>query len=138
LTILALDLGERWVGVAVSDPSDFLASPFKTVEVTKAGSLIEEILQIVEEKGVEKIVVGLPISMAGSWNNQTKSVNDFIIALSAYTDVPIFPVDERLSTVEAERRLIESGHRMARSKQRIDAVAATIILQAFLDSQRMT
>lgn len=137
MTILGLDFGERWVGFAVSDPSNFLASPLKTVQVIEVSSLIQDILQVVEERAVEKIVVGLPISMAGRWNIQTKSVNDFIVALSECTDIPIVPVDERLSTVEAERRLIESGHRRKRATRRIDAMAATIILQAFLDSQIM-
>ena len=137
MTILGLDFGKRWVGIAVSDPSNFLASPLKTIQVIEIGSLIENILQVVEERAVEKIVVGLPISMAGRWNSQTKSVNDFIVTLSGCTDIPIFSVDERLSTVEAERRLIESGYKMKRSKRRIDAMAATVILQAFLDSQVM-
>lgn len=135
--ILALDVGERRVGLAISDPTGLLASPFGVVE--RGPDDISDIARIAEDNEVVEIVVGLPITMSGESGAQAGRVRAFIRDLRRATDIPITTLDERLSTVQAERMLRDSG-RSARSRSRergrVDAAAAAVILQARLDSQR--
>ena len=135
--ILALDVGERRVGLAISDPTGLLASPFGVVE--RGPDDISDIARIAEDNEVVEIVVGLPITMSGEAGAQAGRVRAFIRDLRRVTDIPITTLDERLSTVQAERMLRDSG-RSARSRSRergrVDAAAAAVILQARLDSRR--
>ena len=135
--ILALDVGERRVGLAISDPTGLLASPFGAVE--RGPDDISDIARIAEDNEVVEIVVGLPISMSGESGAQAGRVRAFIRDLRRATDVSITTLDERLSTVQAERMLRDSGrsarHR-SRERGRVDAAAAAVILQARLDSRR--
>ena len=135
--ILALDVGERRVGLAISDPTGLLASPFGFVE--RGPDDISDIARIAEDNEVVEIVVGLPITMSGESGAQAGRVRAFIRDLRRVTDIPITTLDERLSTVQAERMLRDSG-RSARSRSRergrVDAAAAAVILQARLDSRR--
>lgn len=135
--ILALDVGERRVGLAISDPTGLLASPFGVVE--RGPDDISDIARIAEDNEVVEIVVGLPITMSGESGAQAGRVRAFIRDLRRVTDIPITTLDERLSTVQAERMLRDSG-RSARSRSRergrVDAAAAAVILQARLDSRR--
>jgi len=134
--VLGLDIGERWIGVALSDPSGTLASPLTRVSVTSTGATAEVICQLVNQYEVGRVVAGLPYSMNGSLGKQAQRVQDFLQALSLYLEVPIETWDERLSTVGAEQRMREAGVGKGKRKGKIDAAAATLILQGYLDRVR--
>jgi putative Holliday junction resolvase len=128
--ILGLDIGDRRIGVAMSDPRGILASPLAIIDRTDESSDISAILDIVERNQVGVVVVGLPFSMNGSIGPQAEKVQSFTQELSKHTKVPIEYRDERLTTVSAQRLL-----RMSRKGRRVrdDAIAAALILQGYLD-----
>ena len=128
---LGLDIGDKRIGVALSDPQGIIASPFTTIECSEETTDVAAIVGIVEQKGVEQIIVGLPRSMDGSIGEQAEKVKAFTEELRRQTKVPAEFRDERLSTVSA-KRLMREGKR-GRGKAGDDAVAAAIILQAYLD-----
>jgi len=134
--VLGLDIGERWIGVALSDPSGILASPLTRVGVTSSEATAEAICQLVRQYEVDRIVAGLPYSMDGSLGRQAQRVQDFLQTLSLYLEVPIETWDERLSTVGAEQRMREAGVGRGKRKGKIDAAAAALILQGYLDRAR--
>jgi len=130
--VLALDLGNR-VGVALSDPRGLLARPLL---VFKRGSRQEDftrIAHLVAEHQVEKVIVGLPLNMDGSEGPQAAWVRDYSAALAQALAVPVELWDERLTTVEAQEIFHAQGKRVDRS--RLDALAAAVILQSYLDAQ---
>ena len=144
---MALDVGDVRIGVAVCDPTGFLASPYTTIRVSHDEQQNWDAIQrLLEETGAEGIVVGLPISLDGQIHAQGQKVQSFAERLQSYISVPITFWDERLSTVEAERLRIDAvggksqrqaglGRGQSRRRQRgheIDALAATVILQEYL------
>lgn len=131
--VLGIDHGDVRIGVALSDPTAFLASSLCVIDSTNAG--LDQILALIAEHEVEKIVVGLPRNMNGSYGSATEKVRTFIEKLKARTTVPIFEWDERLSTVSAHHALREAGLNGKRRKGLVDKVAAQIILQNYLDAQ---
>ena len=137
MRIMALDVGDRRIGVALSDPTGLLATPLTAVDRKHAEpSDIDEIAGIAVENDVEAIIVGLPRSLSGQLGSQAKLVKTFVSELSARIDLPVSMVDERYTTVQAERMLRESGGQPSRDRGRVDASAAAVMLQAHLDSQR--
>ena len=138
MRILALDVGEKRIGVALSDPTGLLATPLTTIERKGQDSDIDAALRLATEHEVGEIVVGLPLSMSGRRGPQAGRVDAFVRALAERTDIPLKSVDERLSSVQAERMLRESGVEPSKNKARIDSAAAAIILQSYLDSMRIT
>ncbi len=141
MPILALDVGERRVGVALSDPSGAFALPLTAIRRTTLAADLDAVRALVQEYDAERIVVGLPISMSGNVSQQTMAVQDFADALAAAVAVPVDTWDERLSTAEAHR-LLRSEDTEAKSrrkkrpvdKARIDAAAAAVILQSYLNA----
>lgn len=129
---LGLDIGDRRIGVAMSDPEGILASPLTIISRTDESSDIAAILAIVAQNQVRVVVVGLPLSMNGSIGPQAEKVQDFARRLSRHAAVPIEFRDERLTTVDAKR--IIKMNRKDR-KTRDDAVAAALILQSYLDEK---
>ena len=134
MRILGMDVGDRRIGLALSDPTGMLASPFGFVE--RGPSDLADIMLIAEENEVVEIVVGLPLSLSGDSGVQAGKVRGFIMELRLQTDLPIKTVDERLSTVQAQDMLRQSGRRGRRDKGGLDAAAAAVILQAYLDYGR--
>lgn len=150
--LLALDVGSVRIGVAVSDATGFLASPYITLRVSRDEQQTWQAIQnLIDETEAEGVVVGLPISMDGQIHAQGQRVQSFAERLRPHITVPLVFWDERLSTVEAqrlltERGLDEAGKRQRRSgqhhsqkkrrkqNQEIDALAAAVILQDYLDS----
>ncbi len=130
-----MDVGEKRIGVAISDPTGVIASPLTTVEVQDEDDLAL-ILSIVSEHGVERVVVGLPRSLDGGIGPQAQRVRVFVDRLRQATKVVINEWDERLSTVAAQRTLRAGGSSRAKQKARRDEIAATIILQSYLDRMR--
>src|SRR5438132_7649078 len=151
--LLALDVGEARIGVAVSDATGFLASPYTTLHVSRnEAETWEAIRRLISETDAEGLVVGLPVSLDGQLYGQARRVQAFAERLKEHITIPLTFWDERLSTVEAERLLAqreqEQGKRYRvgggrqrsqtkrrRRQQEIDALAATVILQEYLDHQ---
>ena len=121
--------------MALSDPQGILASPFTIINRKDERLDIEAIIDIVNQKGVEQIIVGLPRSMDGSIGRQAEKVKVFTQELRNHTKVPVEFRDERLSTVSAKRLMQEVNTRKTREKARHDAIAAAIILQGYLDER---
>lgn len=137
--ILAIDFGERRIGLAVSDPTGTIGSPLPTLQ-RRAGKRppIAAILQLIAEHDVERIVVGLPLTLAGEESDWTREVREFGERLAARADRPVAFVDERLTSVMAERAVRSLGlsRRERERKERVDAASAVLILQAYLDGHR--
>lgn len=130
---LGLDVGDKRIGVALSDPDDILASPFTIINRSDETADIEAIIGIINEHQIKQIIVGLPRSMDGSIGKQAVKVKDFTQKLGNFTEVPIEFRDERLSTVAAKRLMQAVNAKKSKEKARYDAVAAAIILQGYLD-----
>ncbi len=133
--LLGLDIGRRRIGIALSDPSGLLASPSEVLELRGRQEGQDEVAALVEEHQVVRVVVGLPLLMDGTEGEESRWVRAWTERLRQRLAVPVVLWDERLSTVAAERALLESGMRRERRKQRRDAVAAALILQSYLDAQ---
>ena len=140
MRVLAIDVGQRRLGLAISDRIGMLARPLTTLGVTPADAVdrvAHEIARLAsEEDGLSEIVVGLPVSLDGSPNQQTARVSAFVDALRTRTSIPIVTGDERLTSREAESRLAVRERDWRKRKERIDATAAAIILQDHLDARR--
>jgi putative Holliday junction resolvase len=133
--VLGLDLGQSRIGVAVSDPDRRVAVPVGTVR-TGAPEDVKAIAAMARDYAVAEIVVGLPLSMSGRRGEAAALAERFAEALRGFLGIPVVLHDERLTTVEAERTLSGAGVRGRQRKEVIDQSAATIILQAYLDSRR--
>ena len=133
---MGLDVGERRIGVAIGDELDMISSPLTVVQ-RRDGDLVE-LRDLALEKGIDRIVVGLPTGLSGREGPQATVVREFadalVAALRPGTKVEFW--DERLTTAVAERTLRESGNRRRRRKGEVDAVAAAVILQGYLDARR--
>lgn len=129
----ALDIGDVRIGIATSDMLGIIASGCETY--TRKGGEIDYkyIADLCRDKQVDTIVIGLPINMDGTEGDRAQKSRIFAEELAAFTDIKKVFVDERLTTVQAERMLIQGGVRRDKRKQVIDKVAATIILQSYLD-----
>jgi putative Holliday junction resolvase len=131
--LIGLDLGTRTIGVAVSDTYRRVASPLETIRRTKFGADAARLLALAEGRAVAGLVLGLPRNMDGSEGPRAQSARAFARNLAALTGLPITFWDERLSTVAAERALLEADASRRRRAEVIDHVAAGYILQGFLD-----
>jgi putative Holliday junction resolvase len=134
MRVLALDLGERRIGVALSDPSGTLARPLTTLEHTTQAEDVAAIVALVAEHQVEMVLVGIPFTLRGEVGPQARRVERFTQALAAALPVPVQMWDERYTTLAAEEIMRQSGKGRRRGGPGVDAVAAAIILQEFLDS----
>ncbi len=131
MAILGLDVGEKRIGVALAN--GLLAIPLTVIDRTGEKADMEKLLALAREHGVERIVVGLPLLMNGSIGRQAEKVLAFSGALAKHVAIPVDTWDERLSTVSAERLLLDTGMKREKRKGKRDAMAASIILQAYLD-----
>ena len=131
---LGLDIGDKRIGVALSDSEEILASPLTTIIIDTDEKAIGTILELVDKNDVKRIVVGMPYSLDGTFGKQANKVMAFVEKLSRYTEVDIKIQDERLSTVAADRLMIEAGFKNSRRKEKRDSAAAAFILQGYLDS----
>jgi len=141
MRVLAVDVGERRIGLAISDISRTLARPLQTLTVRNAGDGVDQVTAeiahlLAEEDGLSTVVVGLPVHLDGSASEQTARVVAFIDALKMRTPLPIVTVDERLTSHEAESLLSERTRDWRERKARLDAVAAAVILQEYLETHR--
>ena len=135
MRIMGLDLGSKTIGVALSDPLTITAQVLTSIHRTALAKDLEAILGLVEDHQVEELVIGLPINMDGSRGGAVDKVETFIDHLSTRLNIKIIPWDERLSTVAAERILLEGDLSRAKRRKVIDRLSAAIILQGYLDSR---
>ena len=137
---MSIDYGDRRVGIALSDPMHTISYPLCVINQTSQNHLINDILKIVNEKEIEKIIIGLPISMSGQYSSQTKKVISFKeVLIKRLLDkdlkINIYTIDERLSSISAKKIMIQQGIKTGHNKGKIDQLSAAIILQEYLDSQ---
>lgn len=131
--VLGLDLGTKTIGLALSDVSRTVATPFDTIRRTKFIKDAEALLAVVREHGVAALIIGLPVNMDGSEGPRAQSTRAFVRSLTPLTDLPLVLWDERLSTAAAERALLDADASRKRRAEVIDKMAAAFILQGALD-----
>ncbi|WP_129629417.1 Holliday junction resolvase RuvX [Candidatus Oscillochloris fontis] len=134
--LLGLDVGERRIGVALSDALGMLASPLTTINANPRPQALTMIARLVREHEVQVIVVGLPLTLRGEIGPQAEQTRTFAQELEQHVGLPIMLFDERYTTTVAEQLLREMGVKPEKRKQQIDQVAASIILQDYLDHMR--
>jgi putative Holliday junction resolvase len=134
--ILALDVGSRRIGMAMSDPLGFTAQPLPTLHRTSPAADVAAIQRLVEREGVSTVVVGMPIRTTGQAGPEAERVEVFMARLAALLDCPVRRWDERFSTAEGARLLREHGVSARRAKMHLDRLAAQVILQSYLEANR--
>jgi len=137
MRILALDHGTRRIGVALSDEMKIIASPLEFIPAEPFDQVITRLGEIIRQKEVELILIGLPRNMDGTCGPAAQKVKDFIAALQSRLSTPMKTWDERLTSAQANRVLLEGNVRRDQRKQNVDKMAAAILLQSYLDSQSL-
>lgn len=132
---LGLDLGTKTLGLAISDRLGTIASPYKVLRYSDIFLLIEELIEIINKENVDELVLGLPKNMNGSLGFAAERSMNFKNMLEQKINIPIHLIDERLSTVEAEKVLISADMSRQKRKKVIDGMAAAIILDTFLNKK---
>ena len=132
--ILGIDYGEVRVGLSLSDLTQTIAQPFKTIMYKNINNLLDQLKEIIIENEVEKLVVGIPYNMKGEDTKQTLKVKEFISFLESNLSYDIELIDERLSSIEAEKTMHKMNVKTGHNKSDIDKIAASVILQEYLDS----
>jgi len=133
---IGIDYGERRIGLAKSDPTGLIASAYKTIVVKSIKRAVEEIVEDINQFGAVGVVVGYPLSPSGgSAGERCVMVDEFIARLEKKYTGPIYRFDERFSSAEAEDIIHQHNKKIGRDKERVDRMAAAIILQRFLDEQ---
>ncbi|MBW4594018.1 MAG: Holliday junction resolvase RuvX [Brasilonema angustatum HA4187-MV1] len=136
VSALGLDFGRKRIGVAGCDRTGLIATGITTIERTSFDRDVEQIRQLVNQRQVQILIVGLPYSMDGSLGFQARQVQKFTTRLAKVLKLPVEYVDERLTSFQAEQMLIAENRSPSRHKQLIDRKAASIILQQWLDTRR--
>ncbi|MEA4919582.1 MAG: Holliday junction resolvase RuvX [Clostridiaceae bacterium] len=136
MRVMAIDLGDVRTGVAISDITGFLAGRSVTITERDREKLIGLLLDIIEKEKPSEIVLGLPINMNGTEGPRAQKSRDFGKMLSDRCGIPVFYTDERGSSITANRILSDAGKKRGKQRCQVDAVAAAIILQSYLDGRR--
>ncbi len=136
MRILAVDAGSKQVGLALSDPTETIATALSTLPATPADTLAERIASVAAAQSAERIIIGLPLRLDGSRGPEAAAAERLAAAVRKASGLPVQMVDERLTTAAAERSLIEGGVRREKRRASIDRVAAVILLQGHLDGLR--
>ncbi len=133
MRVLALDAGEKRIGVAVSDPLGIIAQGVTVIARKELEADLNEIKKIIEEYKAESVVVGMPINMDGTKGKSAEKVNEFVETLKGRLSIPVYTYDERLSTKESEKFLISADVSRKKRKSVIDKMAAQLILESYLE-----
>jgi putative Holliday junction resolvase len=133
--VLAIDPGSKRIGLAVSDPLGKIAQPLTRIPADPAETLPGRLAELARELEADLVVVGLPRRMDGSSGPEARAARELAARLRQDTGLPVTLVDERLTSVAADRALLAAGHRRRRRRELTDAVAAALILQTFLESR---
>ena len=134
MRILALDPGTKRVGVAVSDETKTIAQPLEWIPAEPFADFLERLKQILIEKEIDLVLIGLPRNMDGSLGPAAQKAEAFAAALRAAITVPIKMRDERLTSLQANKILIQGGVRRDKRKEKVDKMAAALLLQSYLDA----
>ena len=137
MVVMALDYGDAHTGVAISDPTGFLTGTVTTIHSRKAEVVLEGLARLVRDHRVEQLVMGFPRNMDGSEGPRAQLYRDFAAQVAQATGLEPVLWDERRTTVDAHRILFESGKNAKKRKNTVDAVAASLILEGYLDFLRM-
>tara|TARA_B100000676_G_scaffold161889_1_gene159278 strand:- start:408 stop:824 length:417 start_codon:yes stop_codon:yes gene_type:complete len=132
--VLAIDFGEVRVGLALSDLTCTIAKPYKTINYNDIDHLLIQLSDIIKENDVNQLVVGIPYNMKGEDTKQTKIVKDFVSIIKEKLDYDIDLVDERLTSMEAEKLMHQMDIKVGHNKDKVDKIAASIILQEYLET----
>ena len=135
MRILAIDHGTRRMGIAVSDELQMIAQPLEYIPAEPFADFLTRLKEILQEKEVEMILIGMPRNMDGSYGPAALKVQDFVATLNRALAVPIKTWDERLTSAQANRFLIQGNVRRDKRKEKVDKMAAAILLQSYLDSK---
>jgi len=130
---LALDHGTKRVGLAISDEMGIIAQPLEYLDAAPLEDFLKRLKEIVDSRKVEEILVGVPRNMNGTYGPAAEKALEFVAVLKSALAIPVKTWDERLTSVQANRVLIETGMRRDKRKQRVDQTAADILLQSYLD-----
>ena len=133
MRILALDHGTKRIGVAVSDETKTIAQPLEFIPAEPFADFLERLKKLLVEKEIDLILVGLPRNMDGSYGPAAEKVQTFVAALKDAVVIPLTTLDERLTSAQANRVLIQGGVRRDQRKEKVDKMAAAILLQSYLD-----
>ena len=136
MRILAVDYGQKRIGLAVSDPLGFTAQGLQTLQNLSKKQVMAALLKVCKEYEVKEIVIGLPVNMNGSLGPKAVEIMNLIPAVEKELNLPVRTWDERLTSREAGRLMIREGLSRSRQKENSDRLAATLILQMFLESRR--
>ena len=134
MRILALDHGTKRIGVAVSDELKVIAQPLEYIPAGPFADFLTRLKDIIREKEVELILIGMPRNMDGSYGPAALKVQEFVAVVKDAVAIPIKTLDERLTTVQAQKALIQGNVRRDKRKEKVDKTAAAILLQSYLDS----
>ena len=137
MVVMAIDYGDAHTGVAISDPTGFLTGTVTTIHSRKAQVVLEELARLVQAHRVERLVMGFPRNMDGTEGPRAQLYRDFATQVAQATGLEPVLWDERRTTVDAHRILFESGKNAKKRKTTVDAVAASLILEGYLDHLRM-
>lgn len=137
MTVMALDMGEKRIGIAVSDPLGIIAIGLPTFERKNLDQVLDHIQKIATERKVGTIILGFPLHLSGRKGKEADSILEFKDILKDRTGLTVELIDERWTTVQAERILLEGDLSRGKRKKKIDQVAAQIILQTYLERERL-
>ena len=137
MRILGIDYGSKRIGLAISDETGTVALPLEYLEAGSYDAVCREIVRIATERGAGRIVVGVPVRMDTTSSPQTESTLEFLAALRRTTTLPVDRWDERLTSVQAERALLEGNVSRRKRKEHIDKLAAQLMLQSYLDARNV-
>ena len=133
MRILAIDPGTKRIGLAISDELGVIAQPLEFVPAVPFDKFLERLKHLIREREVEMLLVGMPRNMDGSYGPAALKVQEFVAVLNETLTTPIKTWDERLTSAQANRFLIEGGVRRQKRKEKVDQTAAAILLQSYLD-----
>ena len=135
MRVIAFDIGSCRIGVAVSDPGGIIATPLGVWDrIAGVQAQARELAQLAAQEGAERIVVGMPLSLRGEHEQAAQEMQRIVEALRGATDLDVVCWDERMTTAIAERAMIQDGMKRRQRRNKIDGVAAAVILQSYLDA----
>ena len=137
MRIMAIDYGDAHTGVALSDPTGFLTGSTRTIHSRSARVVLDELVKLIRDQQVDELVMGFPRNMDGTEGPRAQLYRDFARQLEGAAGLPVALWDERRTTVDAHRILFEAGQNAKKRKKTVDAVAASLILESYLDARRL-
>lgn len=136
-SVLGLDYGRQRIGVAVSDPLGLTAQPVETWSGLRWEEVVQRICKLVEQKDVERVVVGFPLTLKGKKGFFAREVEQFVERLRHSISIPVTLWDERMTSIQARRLLHQMGEKPSRRKEKVDLISSVLLLQNYLDYTRM-